>query len=150
MITMTMITISRTASKTASRERDVELKIRGFGFRARRRVACSSIRGRRTLRRPARAARARAPKPAADDHPELPERLHEGRVSAEAAERALVRKPQIGDTRPAPAAPAPRRRRPSADRRVVKDPAKALGRRAPGHASSPASCRCCAGMTSAV
>ncbi len=45
------------------------------------------------------------------DRPELPEPRSEGRVSPEAAERALVRKPQIGDTRPAPApaaaAPAP-------------------------------------------
>jgi ribonuclease E len=40
------------------------------------------------------------------DRPELPEPRSEGRVSPEAAERALVRKPQIGDTRPAPA-PAP-------------------------------------------
>ena len=42
--------------------------------------------------------------------PELPKRLVEGRPSLAAAERALVRKPQIGDTRPAPpgqaAAPA--------------------------------------------
>ena len=44
------------------------------------------------------------------DEPELPKRMTEGRPSAAAAERALVRKPQIGDTRPAPpgqiAAPA--------------------------------------------
>jgi ribonuclease E len=33
---------------------------------------------------------------------ELPERITEGRPSAEAAEAALVRRPQIGDTRPAP------------------------------------------------
>ena len=36
------------------------------------------------------------------DEPELPKRMTEGRPSAAAAERALVRKPQIGDTRPAP------------------------------------------------
>jgi ribonuclease E len=36
------------------------------------------------------------------DQPELPDRIHEGRATGEAAERALVRKPQIGDTRPAP------------------------------------------------
>jgi ribonuclease E len=42
----------------------------------------------------------------ADHHPELPERLAENRPSPEAAERAVVRKPQIGDTRPAPVAPA--------------------------------------------
>jgi hypothetical protein len=44
------------------------------------------------------------------DGPELPKRLAEGRASIDAAERALVRKPQIGDTRPAPpgsVAPAP-------------------------------------------
>ena len=44
---------------------------------------------------------------AADHHPELPERIGEGRPSVEAAERALVRRPQIGDTRPAPAGSAP-------------------------------------------
>jgi ribonuclease E len=39
-----------------------------------------------------------------DDRPELPDLPTEGRPqSVEAAERALVRKPQIGDTRPAPA-----------------------------------------------
>lgn len=38
--------------------------------------------------------------------PELPEHPREGRlVSPEAAEAALVRKPQIGDTRPAPIMP---------------------------------------------
>jgi ribonuclease E len=58
--------------------------------------------------RPARAPRTRAPRPVtvADDQPELPERMSEGRPSAEAAEHALVRKPQIGDTRPAPASAA--------------------------------------------
>ena len=40
--------------------------------------------------------------PPADGHPELPESMREGRAEPEAAERALVRKPQIGDTRPAP------------------------------------------------
>jgi ribonuclease E len=35
---------------------------------------------------------------------EMPEPMRENRPSVEAAERALVRKPQIGDTRPAPAA----------------------------------------------
>ena len=39
-------------------------------------------------------------------HPELPERLSENKPSPAAAERALVRKPQIGDTRPAPVAPS--------------------------------------------
>ena len=39
---------------------------------------------------------------------ELPKRMGEGRPSAAAAERALVRKPQIGDTRPAPGRPGTR------------------------------------------
>ncbi len=43
--------------------------------------------------------RQRTPKAAP---PELPERISEGRPSAEAAETSLVRRPQIGDTRPAP------------------------------------------------
>jgi ribonuclease E len=48
---------------------------------------------------------------AADDRDaapaELPERIGEGRPSPEAAEQALVRRPQIGDTRPAPPVPPP-------------------------------------------
>ena len=36
---------------------------------------------------------------------EIPERIREGRPSAEAAERGLVRKPKIGDTRPVTSAP---------------------------------------------
>jgi ribonuclease E len=44
---------------------------------------------------------------------ELPELPREGRVSPEAAERALVRKPQIGDTRPAPAPSEPAEGRPA-------------------------------------
>ncbi len=34
--------------------------------------------------------------------------MTEGRATGEAAERALVRKPQIGDTRPAPPGAAPK------------------------------------------
>ena len=34
---------------------------------------------------------------------ELPERMSEGKASVESAEKALVRRPKIGDTRPAPA-----------------------------------------------
>jgi ribonuclease E len=53
--------------------------------------------------KPKQTATSRAP--SADKMPdELPERANEGRPkSAEAADRALVRKPKIGDTRPAPA-----------------------------------------------
>ena len=46
-----------------------------------------------------------APAPPADQ-PELPENPREGRLTPEVAERTLVRKPQIGDTRPAPGAVA--------------------------------------------
>ena len=42
-----------------------------------------------------------------DRNPELPERASEGKPSPEAAAAAVVRRPQIGDTRPAPAAAAP-------------------------------------------
>ncbi|MEP4648914.1 MAG: Rne/Rng family ribonuclease, partial [Ilumatobacter sp.] len=38
---------------------------------------------------------------------ELPDKMSEGRPSAEASERALVRKPRIGDTMPVPSAPPP-------------------------------------------
>ena len=38
---------------------------------------------------------------------ELPEPMSEGRPSAEAAEKALVRKPRIGDTMPVPTTPPP-------------------------------------------
>jgi ribonuclease E len=56
------------------------------------------------------------------DHPdhlellELPERISEGRPSVAAAERALVRKPQIGDTRPAPPSAQPAPAQPAAQR----------------------------------
>ncbi|MCB0958082.1 MAG: Rne/Rng family ribonuclease [Acidimicrobiales bacterium] len=63
------------------------------------------------------ARRAKAAKPAGvkqaaatggdgDRNPELPDRHRENKPSAEAAEAALVRKPQIGDSRPAPASTA--------------------------------------------
>jgi ribonuclease E len=42
---------------------------------------------------------------AADRMPELPDRHRENKPSPAAAEAALVRKPQIGDSRPAPATP---------------------------------------------
>ncbi|MEN3315967.1 MAG: ribonuclease [Acidimicrobiaceae bacterium] len=43
-----------------------------------------------------------APATSDDGHPDLPERLAEGRPSAAAGDRATVRRPRIGDTRPAP------------------------------------------------
>ncbi|CAB4895645.1 unannotated protein [freshwater metagenome] len=51
---------------------------------------------------PAKAAPAKASPARLSDDLELPERASEGKPSAEAAEKALVRRPQIGDTRPAP------------------------------------------------
>jgi ribonuclease E len=54
--------------------------------------------------RPAR-QRPPAPTPSPDAGVELPERMSEGKPSAEAGDRALVRRPQIGDTRPAPPSP---------------------------------------------
>ena len=64
--------------------------------------------GRNRNRPPAAATSADTPTAAStpasvpDERPDLPERASENRPSVEAAERALVRKPQIGDTRPAP------------------------------------------------
>ncbi|WP_426572172.1 Rne/Rng family ribonuclease [Aquihabitans sp. McL0605] len=55
----------------------------------------------------ARTAAPRAPRAprsgSGDRQPELPDRHRENKPSAEAADAALVRKPQIGDSRPAPA-----------------------------------------------
>jgi ribonuclease E len=62
-------------------------------------------------------------RPAADTRPELPDRLSEGRASIEAANHALVRKPQIGDTRPAPGAAAPAPAATKAKRPVKPKPA---------------------------
>jgi ribonuclease E len=42
-----------------------------------------------------------------DAEPELPDPPSEGKVPPEVAERVLVRRPQIGDTRPAPGSPGP-------------------------------------------
>ena len=53
-----------------------------------------------------KAAPRRRPAVAIDSDVELPDRLSENRPSPEAAEKALVRRPQIGDTRPSTVAPA--------------------------------------------
>ena len=53
-----------------------------------------------------KAAPRRRPAVTAENDVELPDRLSENRPSPEAAEKALVRRPQIGDTRPSTAAPA--------------------------------------------
>ena len=59
-------------------------------------------------------SRAQAPKPTAEGQPvvgaadvELPERLNEGRPTPEAAPDAVVPRPKIGDTRPAPPSAKP-------------------------------------------
>jgi ribonuclease E len=82
--------------------------------------------GRNRRRRPAAgapaggsaAADAEAPDVVAvpDAQPELPERAVENRPSVEAAERALIRKPQIGDSRPAPPVERPGSSEPQPDR----------------------------------
>ena len=69
-----------------------------------------------------------ARRPRRDVRPELPERISEGRPSSvEAADQALVRKPQIGDTRPAPARPPA----------VPAEPAAVRPRRQPKPKASP-------------
>ncbi len=58
----------------------------------------------REPREPGEAPKPRQPRGAASvaAQPELPERISEGRATGAAADAALVRRPQIGDTRPAP------------------------------------------------
>ncbi len=83
-------------------------------------------RGGRNRRRPTDGS-PRDPDPRDDaSHDELPEPPREGRLYDEAAgERALVRKPQIGDSRPAPrigdSRPAPSRGRDEGDERESED-----------------------------
>ncbi len=56
---------------------------------------------------------------------ELPKSMKEGRPSAEAAEKALVRKPKIGDTMPMPSSPPPGpASRPAADAEGSQAPSK--------------------------
>ena len=63
---------------------------------------------------------------------ELPERLSEGRPSAEASERGLVRKPQIGDTMPIPSSPPPGISRQPDGRNENETPKKKRNRRGKG------------------
>ena len=63
---------------------------------------------------------------------ELPERLSEGRPSAEASERGLVRKPQIGDTMPIPSSPPPGTPRQPDGRNENETPKKKRNRRGKG------------------
>ncbi|HEX2043256.1 MAG TPA: Rne/Rng family ribonuclease, partial [Acidimicrobiales bacterium] len=86
----------------------------------------------------ARGERAGAPTapsetPVDDALPELPERLRDGRPSPEAADRATVRRPKIGDTRPAPpvppSPPAPDAGADAASPPAAGEAAPAVGRR---------------------
>jgi ribonuclease E len=70
-----------------------------------------------------------APPPPAD-HPELPESPREGRLTPEVAERTLVRKPQIGDTRPAPPVVAPAVAKPAPAKPRRKQTSRARNRTA--------------------
>ncbi len=80
----------------------------------------------------------------ADRRPEeLPERLRENRPSVAAADRALVRKPQIGDSMPAPPLPLPAQpevskpdvSKPDVSKQVAGSPGAARRRRRGGRGS---------------
>jgi ribonuclease E len=73
---------------------------RGSRGGQRRRKGASSAAGAEPTTEPSGGAPANQPA-------ELPEPMREGRPSPEAADKALVRKPQIGDTRPAPTGAPP-------------------------------------------
>src|SRR5258706_11532681 len=71
------------------------------------------------------------------EQPELPERPIEGRIQDPVvAEQALVRKPQIGDSRPAPGAAAPK---PSMNGEARTGPSTAKKRRRRGGRGRPGS-----------
>src|SRR5262245_13774214 len=77
---------------------------------------------------PTPAVAGEAPDSSAIDGLELPELPREGRISPEAAERALVRKPQIGDTRPAPRAAEPAETRRGGRKQAAKSADVPAGR----------------------
>ena len=85
----------------------------------------------RPPREPGQASRQRQSAKVAGQ-PELPERLSEGRATGEVAEAALVRRPQIGDTRPA----APRVERAGVDADAEAGGAKKKRRRGSSGAGS--------------
>src|SRR5437764_9431644 len=79
-----------------------------------------------------------------DTEPELPDRPIEGKIqSPEVAERVLVRRPKIGDTRPAPEPPATKTGRPGAP------PGPSTRKRRRGGATSAAGGRSGGGRTPA-
>lgn len=63
---------------------------------------------------------------------EMPEKMSDGRPSAEASEKALVRKPQIGDTMPVPSSPPPSGSGGSGDARPAKTGGQKRRRRGSG------------------
>jgi ribonuclease E len=74
----------------------------------------------------------RRPAASSEDQPELPDTMREGRADPEAAERALVRKPQIGDTRPAPgSSPAPSAAAPTASKKSRRGRGRGSGTASP-------------------
>ena len=94
----------------------------GAGTRSAGRAAAGGQPRKRAAKPPARASDDDGDAPATSDgdEPELPDRIGEGRVTDPAvAEEALVRKPKIGDTRPAPllvpSVPPPGPARPGGD-----------------------------------
>src|SRR5436190_13577159 len=93
---------SRPSSPTPSGEAADSASKEGAG--PRRNTRRRGSRGGRGRQKPA-AQEAAAPKTANDEdpQPDLPDRIRENRPSADAAARALIPKPKIGDSRPAPA-----------------------------------------------
>ncbi len=90
---------------------------------------------------PGRPSRTRSPEggPAKTAYPdELPERMSENRPTPEAADRALVRKPQIGDTRPAPPPPPSQKQTGSSDAASKAAPKKKRRRGGQGKKPSDA------------
>ncbi|MDQ3738198.1 MAG: Rne/Rng family ribonuclease [Actinomycetota bacterium] len=71
------------------------------------------------------------------DDIELPERIGEGRPSAEAGDRATVRKPQIGDTMPAPQSSRPASRGQRDESSAPADRAKSTRNRSRGRTTKP-------------
>ncbi|MFZ9852345.1 MAG: Rne/Rng family ribonuclease [Ilumatobacteraceae bacterium] len=77
----------------------------GDAARKKRRRGSRGGRNRSRSGRPGAGGQGDANRPSNDNEVELPERAREGRPDAAAGADAVVRRPQIGDTRPAPPAP---------------------------------------------
>ena len=105
----------------------------GSGAKKRRRGS----RGGRNRSRPARPADGSSAGSNVD-RPEMPERIGEGRPDAAAAERAVVRRPQIGDTRPAPPSARPAVTMPGGSR-AGQSTGQSGGPKSPGQSSGQGS-----------